>query len=136
MTNLTEQWKKGELERGYYYVKNEFGNIFPSDYSEDYDYVGDTVIKDFFTEVSEIKEVLEPVPSYEEWKSAQEQLHKEGVWYTEISHKKVLRENKQLKKLLKDARNVLKMVDTYYGDYDSINGFLIVEKINQVLGEE
>lgn len=45
-------------------------------------------------------------------------------------------ENAQLKELLKDARNVLKMVDTYYGDYDSINGFLIVEKINQALGED
>lgn len=41
-----------------------------------------------------------------------------------------------LRKLLKGAREVLKMVDTYCGDYDSINGFLIVEKINQVLGEE
>ena len=64
MTNLTEQWKKGKLPSGYYYVKNEFGNIFPSDYSEDYDYIGDTVIKDFFTEVSEIKEVLGRVPNY------------------------------------------------------------------------
>ena len=45
-------------------------------------------------------------------------------------------ENTKLKELLKDAKNVLKMVDTYCGDYDSINGFLIVEKINQVLGEE
>lgn len=67
MTDLTEQWKKGELPSGWYYVKNEFGNIFPSDYSEDYDYISDTVIKDFFTEVSEIKEVIEPVPSYEEY---------------------------------------------------------------------
>lgn len=45
-------------------------------------------------------------------------------------------ENTKLKELLKGAREVLKMVDTYYGDYDSINGFLIVEKIAQVLGEE
>ncbi len=67
MTNLTEQWKKGELPSGYYYVKNEFGNIFPSDYSEDYEYISDTVIKDFFTEVSEIKEVLEQVPSFKEY---------------------------------------------------------------------
>ena len=70
---LTEQWKKGELPTGYYYVKNEFNNIFPSDYSESYDCINDAVIKDFFTEVSEIKEVLEPVPSYEEWKAKLEQ---------------------------------------------------------------
>lgn len=67
MTDLTDKWKKGELPSGWYYVKNEFGNIFPSDYSESYDSINDTVIKDFFTEVSEIKEVLEPVPSYEKY---------------------------------------------------------------------
>lgn len=44
-----------------------------------------------------------PVPSYEEWKAAQEQLNKDGIWYTEISHKKVLRENKQLRELLKEC---------------------------------
>lgn len=43
------------------------------------------------------------------------------------------RQIKQLKELLKDARNVLKMVDTYYGDYDSTKGFLIVERIDEVL---
>lgn len=71
MTDLTEQWKKGELPSGFYYVKNEFGNIFPSDYSENYDYISDIVIKDFFTEVSEIKEVVEPVPSYKEYLALQ-----------------------------------------------------------------
>lgn len=70
MTDLTEQWKKGELPAGYYYVKNEFNNIFPSDYSESYDSINDAVIKDFFTEVSEITEVIAKVPSYEEWKAA------------------------------------------------------------------
>jgi hypothetical protein len=85
MTDLTEQWRKGELPSGYYYVKNEFGNIFPSDYSENYDCISDTVIKDFFTEVSEIKEVLEPMPSYNEWKAK-------------------LEENAQLKELLKECR--------------------------------
>ena len=62
---LTEQWKKGKLEAGYYYVKNEFGNIFPADYSEDYDSTNNVVVKDFWTEVSDIKEVLAPVPSYD-----------------------------------------------------------------------
>ena len=148
MTDLTEQWKKGELPSGYYYVKNEFGNIFPSDYSEDYNCIADIVIKDFFTEVSEIKEVLGRVPSYEEYqKLLSDQLAKnEGVEINaELENrmnlerelcKRVLEENDKLKDLLKDARNVLKMVDTYSGDYDSINGFLIVERINQVLGEE
>lgn len=154
MTNLTEKWKKGELPSGYYYVKNEFGNTFPSDYSEDYDYINDTVIKGFFTEVSEIKEILAPVPSYNEYqKLLSDQLAKnEGVeinaeleaentklktenkWYSEQLNEAV-KEIAKLKELLTMAKEVLKMVDTYSGDYDSINGFLIVEKINQVLGE-
>ena len=43
------------------------------------------------------------------------------------------RQIKQLKELLKDARNVLKMVDTYYGDYDSTNGYLVINKIDEAL---
>lgn len=97
MTDLTEKWKKGELPSGYYYVKNEFGNIFPSDYSEDYDCISDRVIKDFFTEVSEIKEVLERVPSYEEWQAK-------------------LEENTQLKEELKDYEYQHKQDGICYDD--------------------
>ena len=43
------------------------------------------------------------------------------------------RQIKQLKELLKNARDALKMVDTYYGNYDSTNGFLIIKKIDEVL---
>lgn len=97
MTDLTEQWKKGELPSGYYYVKNEFGNIFPSDYSEDYDCISDTVIKDFFTEVSEIKQVLAPVPSYDEIVKMEE----EKRWYSENLHAATDKIN-ELKELLKE----------------------------------
>lgn len=45
-------------------------------------------------------------------------------------------ENTKLKELLKECKEVIKNVDTYYGNYDSTNGFLIVEKINQALGED
>ena len=72
--------------------------------------------------------ILAPVPSYEEW----EKLN----WYAGNGveeNQELKMENAHLKELLKDARNVLKMVDTYCGDNDSINGFLIVEKIDEVL---
>lgn len=72
--SLTEQWKKGELEQGWYYVKNEFGNIFISEYSKDYDFIGERVISGFFTEVSEITEIICEVPSYEEWQTQKECL--------------------------------------------------------------
>ena len=115
MTDLTDKWKKGELPSGYYYVKNEFGNIFPSDYSENYDCISDTVIKDFFTEVSEIKEVLEPVPSYEEYTKLKEELkdyeyqHKQdGICYDDIFCKLELarKENRQLKERLKKTQEL------------------------------
>lgn len=89
--------EKGELPSGYYYVKNEFGNIFPSDYSEDYDCISDTVIKDFFTEVSEIKQVLAPVPSYDEIVKMEE----EKRWYSENLHAATDKIN-ELKELLKE----------------------------------
>lgn len=64
----------GELEQGWYYVKNEFGNIFISEYSKDYDFIGERVISGFFTEVTEITEIICEVPSYEQWKSLNELL--------------------------------------------------------------
>lgn len=111
MTDLTEQWKKGELPSGLYYVKTNGDSVIILGWSK-------------FAGWYNIKQVLAPVPSYEEWKKAYECVVSENEEIT------------TLKKLLKDARNVLKMVDTYSGDYDSINGFLIVEKINQALGED
>lgn len=108
MTDLTEQWKKGELPSGYYYVKNEFGNIFPSDYSEDYDCISDRVIKDFFTEVSEIKEVLEPVPSYKKWKAKLEKL------------KDLLEKDRATINDLKQVREALTSNGSTYGFLDTI----------------
>lgn len=141
--SLTEQWKKGELPSGYYYVKNEFGNIFPSDYSEDYDCINDTVIKDFFTEVSEIKEVLEPVPSYEKyislvnWKEDLTELCtvKERIiekyenidtwWKAEYDELK--KENAQLKELLKECQKMIAFKHEVYEE-DAL-----IKEIDEVL---
>ena len=72
--DLTEHWKNGELKPSWYYVKNEFGNIFISEYLEDYDYINERVVKGFFTEVSEITEIICEVPSYEEWLGLEEDV--------------------------------------------------------------
>lgn len=132
MTNLTEKWNKGELPSGYYYVKNEFGNIFPSDYSEDYDYIGDTVIKDFFTEVSEIKEVLEQVPSYEEWittKNLSERAHLE-MYKARGEKVRLEKENTKLKELLREFKRYFDADGKYY-----IEKRILLE-ISKALGEE
>ena len=59
---LTEQWKKGELEKGYYYIKGvkkyDGINVY---------WIGYPIHE---SERRWIKEVLAPVPSYEEWRHA------------------------------------------------------------------
>ena len=128
---MTEQWKKGELPSGYYYVKNEFGNIFPSDYSEDYDCISDTVIKDFFTEVSEIKEVLEPVPSYEEWKEYQE-LDEEYKKNVQLAIRFSI-EADILKELLKECRGLFNRATVDGAEPNNAELIEILTKIDEVL---
>ena len=57
---LTEQWRKGELKEGFYYVTD--GAELTIDY-----YLCDYWEKHFD---SDVQEVLAPVPSYEEWQHA------------------------------------------------------------------
>ena len=65
MTDLTEQWKKGELKEGDYYIKRRNGYLL-------YDNI-DTqgVWRNSIDE--DIEEVLAPVPSFEEWQKMKEQ---------------------------------------------------------------
>ena len=153
MTNLTDKWIKGELPYGRYYVELAYNgnNIIMAEYWWD----KALMLDDHEYSREEVKRILAPVPSYDEYqKLLADQLAKnEGVeinaeleaentklktenkWYSEQLNEAVKKIG-QLKELLTMAREVLKMVDTYSGDYDSINGFLIVEKIDKVLGEE
>lgn len=64
---LTEQWKKGELDEGFYYVKDGENTI--AEYIDGYFYNNGQPMTSFSGGVDE---VLAPVPSYEEWKSAYE----------------------------------------------------------------
>lgn len=79
MTDLTEQWRKGELPCGWYYIK-----------------IADIVFIDFFEgkvwknkKDEYIDEVLAPVPSYEEY----EQLEN---WNRFTADYHALREGKQI----------------------------------------
>ena len=122
MTDLTEQWKKGELPSGWYWV--------------DYYSVDEAVMLEYipqhngfgYEEKELVQAVLAEVPDYIEWKALNGNM--DSVMQTNQALCKKLAE---LKELLKDAKNVLKMVDTYYGDYDSTKGFLIVEIIDEAL---
>ena len=69
MTDLTEQWKKGELKEGWYYIElNEPFDKIHKDIS--YYSLGSFDIE---VDSNYIIEVLEPVPSYEEWQKMKEQ---------------------------------------------------------------
>lgn len=129
MTNLTEQWKKGELPDGWYYVK---GNRAEGKYAYTAEYLNNM----YRPRNGEI--IIEQVPSFEQWQAKLEEntkLKTENKWYSEQLHGWVDRAG-DLEELLKECREVIKNVDTYYGNYDSTNGYLVITKIAQVLGEE
>lgn len=85
MTDLTEQYIKGELKLGEHYY---YTTIFsPTAYIQNF--TRDVIsFKDFKETVAE---VLAPVPSYEEWQAK-------------------LEENAQLKELLKECKEPLEVV--------------------------
>lgn len=129
MTNLTEQWKNGELESGWYYVNFYSVGAVMQEYLPEHNGFG-------YDEKNLIQEVLAPVPSYEEWQkltawnkeykireknygesyealfNEKEKLKNElgllkesigkdcGTYYINL----FLQENQQLKELLKECR--------------------------------
>lgn len=62
--HLTEQWKNGELKAGWYYITTTFTDGVLMEWFD-----GDE-FRTLFT--CNVKEVLAPVPSYEEWQELQE----------------------------------------------------------------
>ena len=56
------------------------------------------------------------------------------VWESTLNRSmKLQAENETLKELLKECREVIKNVDTYYGNYDSAKGYLVINKIEKEL---
>ena len=90
---LTEQWKKGEIPNGYYWIRLSWGGMIIMAYYTGFD--GLFELDDHYYDSDEISEVLAPVPSYEEWQ----------VSYNCMLENEVLRlKNAQLKELLKECR--------------------------------
>lgn len=141
--SLTELWQKGELPSGFYYVKNEFNNIFPSDYSESYDSINDAVIKDFFTEISEIKEVIEAVPSYDELKASEKYIKslEEKIKIYEridkqhtndsIAYNELAEEKEKLKDLLKECESSIQYYQETYGVMD-LDTYTLLAKLKEL----
>lgn len=112
MTDLTEQWKKGELPNGIYYVEL-FGEITTIAYIYKMNYKRIVYrVKSFkgYITRSQIKAVLYEVPTYEKW---QKILHHTGKYECEytscvMDYENLKEENEKLKEKLEIAINALK----------------------------
>lgn len=129
MTDLTEQWKKGELLSGWYYTKLWKGcNVI------------DKFIDNQFLRYddSDIVEVLAPVPSYQEW---QRILHYAGKYeyeYTScvMDYENLKQENQRLKDLLKGCQYVILDYSINHDTFSKEKIDEIVKKIDNAIGEK
>lgn len=128
MTDLTEQWKKGELPEGHYYIKTRSETNI-DEYIQWYKDHGIPSEKSFA--YFNVQQVLAPVPSYDEWEQLQnwadftDDYHglKEKLEIAEY-------ENVELKELLKECR--LAIFD--YPPYDLASDKIrLTNKIDEVL---
>lgn len=103
---LTEQWKKGELPEGHYYIKTRSETNI-DEYIQWYKDHGIPSEKSFA--YFNVQQVLAPVPSYDEWKAK-------------------LEENAQLKELLKECR---RYIDIW--GYTDTHGNALLPQIDEAL---
>lgn len=134
MTDLTENWKNGELEDREYYIKSNKGDTY-IDICADGNFM--------FTNYRSIEEVLAPVPSYEEWKSVcndcnsmQETIFSQDSIYCENENlleeiEKIDEENQKLKELLKECRDVAEFAKTIVNKHKWFDE--VITKIDEVL---
>lgn len=118
MTDLTEQWKKGELPEGHYYIKTHNETTI-DEYIQWYKDHGIPSEKSFA--YFNVTEVLAEVPDYVEWRNMVNCACEEHE-----ANKRLIEENAQLKELLKECRAEL---DGEFG----IGAEKLVEKIDEVL---
>lgn len=101
---LTEQWREGTLPEGCYYILEKNGHV-RTERTCFYSYIEEQCF--CFTSNKDIEEVLAPVPSYDEWKQAKENIDKDGTWYTERSYKRIETQLEIATKALNGIRDVL-----------------------------
>ena len=121
-TTLAEQWKKGELESGWYYVKGADGLIgMMSDYA-----LYRVNLEHPDNEIT----LLAKMPSYEEWK----QLRK---WCEEFNALDVVKENQQLKELLVTCKYcVSTLMSKGVSDCNGVKLSGLLTKIDNAIGEK
>ena len=106
MTDLTEQWKKGELPAGCYYIKLNYNDtIIMADSWSDQTFTLD----DHEYGIDEVKEVLAKVPTYSEYLALQSDSLAKNEGAEIIAE--LEEDNKKLKELLKEAYPVIDYAD-------------------------
>lgn len=120
---LTELWKDGQLEDGFYYFRLPDGSI---DIASEYRLIRYRLTKD-----ADKIEVLAPVPSYEEW---QELIDKKN--WCNARAKNLLEKNQQLKELLGECKYFLAEYDNDFSWDDCVKGYHLGETINKIIGEK
>lgn len=112
--DLTQQWKKGELPNGWYWVKGIRAEGI-------YAYTAEYLNNMYRPRNGE--RIIEQVPSYEQW-----QKHLKTLLKTQEKNCDLEIINTQLKELLKEY------VKKDYGDYLTYTQSAIYQEINQALG--
>ena len=122
---LTEQWKKGELPNGWYWVKGIKSEGI-------YAYTAEYLNNMYRPRNGEI--IIEQVPSYEEWIGVKQQRDLENKLRHDSDNKnwQLRTENQQLKELLKECRPALVRFVSY-DDSEENARILLMNKINEVL---
>ena len=135
--DLTEKWKKGELE-----IDKNYYLRFADGTEEIQLYVGAFLMR----ADNEVVEVLAPVPSYQEYMSLV--FYKEDLTKACKMRDKIIKkyediddwwkkENQQLKELLKECRTCLKVEYTFSASKTEEKILLdLLTKINKTIGEE
>ena len=117
--HLTQQWKKGELPNGWYWVKGIRAEGI-------YAYTAEYLNNMYRPRNGE--RIIEQVPSYEQW-----QKHRKTLLKTQEKNCDLEIINTQLKELLKEC---VEYVKKDYGDYLTYTQSAIYQEINQALGED
>ena len=120
---LTEQWKKGELTDGEYYVRTIDGIVLIDCYADYWDFIQD----------EQVEKILCEVPSYEEWQT-EKRFAKDCFTREQEKEKEYLfaiQKIAQLKELLKRARDLIEQInwcESFYAYNDGLD-----EEIDEVL---
>lgn len=127
MTDLTEQWKKGELPNGHYYVKD--GENIIAELLDGYFYNDGQPMTSFSGGVDE---VLAKVPNYEEYLSLTYAKEEDEGIIAEYEA-----ENIKLKELLKECKgSIATLLSKRITEVNGIKQKELLAKINQALGED